>query len=156
MRVLIFVALLAVGCGDSTPYKLAGPSAVIPPQSVEFTVDGKWGGVVSVTIQGQRLSAPVAMSLDHQGDAIAGWWSALGVAENRFFAGQGVSGDIQGTVTGGAFAGTVIWDSNEGNCKGSAGLSGTITRGRLTFQAPSIPLNNCSAPSGFVLDVIPR
>lgn len=157
MRLIVLLTcLLTAACGDATPYDLAGPSAVVPPLPAEFSVSGKWGGAVAVTIQGQHLSAPVAMSLDHQGTVIAGWWSALAVAGNAILVGQDVGGDIQGTVTAGRFAGTVTWVSNDGQCYGSASLSGPITRGRLSLSASNIPLANCSAPSAFLLDVVPR
>jgi hypothetical protein len=120
---------------------------------------GRWGGSLLVTLQGQRLGAPVILSLTHQGAAIRGWWSAQAMSEAGFMVGQDVLGDISGTVTSsGSFSGTVTWDSERaggGRCTGSSGLSGTVTRGQIVLTAPSIPLGGCSAPTALQWNVTP-
>ena len=161
MRWLLIVCAVASFACNNPEYNLAGPSAVIPPASGVLNVTGRWDGGISLTINGQRLSAPVVLKLEQSGSSVTGTWSALSVAHvdggPGFLVGQDVQGEIRGGVTNsGTLSGTLTWDSarsDGGRCAGAGTVSGTTSGGQMQLSAPSLSMAGCTAPSALTWSV---
>lgn len=157
MKLLLpLFCLCLVGCGEAE-HILAGPSAVVPPLPA-MNITGRWDGQVTLLFVGQRVIAPVTLKLTQAGSSVTGWWSAQARTDIGIVAGQDAGGEVNGTLSGNAFTGTVTWDSERvtgGRCTGVSGLSGTVTRERADLIAASVPLAGCQSPTTVTWVVIP-
>lgn len=138
---LALIALLAAaGCGDGSPYELAGPPSVVPP--LRANIAGRYTGTLTFLTEGQRRTLSITVRIHQNGQAFEGEWATL------------LDGTVTGTVAG-------VLDSlevpttlsarwtldaptiNGGRCRGSTLSEGTGPP--LAFSAASMPLSPCQS-----------
>lgn len=137
MRWLLVASVAVAGCGDSTPYPLAGPSSVVPP--LRANVSGRYTGTIAFRDDRGPNEIAITLRLVQTGLAFDGTWAS--------FADGTITGTVSGTLASADVPTSVTtrWTmdapGSEGRCVGSVQADGTAFP--LVLSAPTWSLSGC-------------